>query len=329
MELAPALKALDGVEFLVLVDNCLDSLSTVPKHVTLEWPRLMRHGMKELSGEWQCCANHGLSLVVTARRGDVSHTVMFDAGPEDYVLERNAPRLGVDFAAVEGIVLSHGHWDHAGGLPAAVRLTVAANGGRTVPVYVHPEMFRQRALTLASGAILPIKAIPNPTELTELGANIVSSTAPQLLFDEFFWISGEIPRVTPYEKGFPGHLRRSEDGSSWEPDPLIMDERFLAVRVRDKGIVVFTACSHAGVVNVLSHARESFSSTQLYAVAGGFHLSAANEKIIPETVQDLRSFGLSVVAPGHCTGWRATHALVTSFGEGVVAPSAVGKTYTL
>jgi 7,8-dihydropterin-6-yl-methyl-4-(beta-D-ribofuranosyl)aminobenzene 5'-phosphate synthase len=329
MDLEPALKALDGVEFLVLVDNCLDSLSTVPKHVTLEWPRLMRHGMKELSGEGQCCANHGLSLVVTARRGDVSHTVMFDAGPEDYVLERNAPRLGVDFAAVEGIVLSHGHWDHAGGLPAAVRLTVAANGGRKVPVYVHPEMFRQRALTLASGAILPIKAIPNPAELTELGANVVSSTAPQLLFDDFFWISGEIPRVTPFEKGFPGHLRRSEGGDSWEPDPLIMDERFLAVRVRDKGVVVFTACSHAGVVNVLSHARQSFSSTQLYAVAGGLHLSAANEKIIPETVQDLRSFGLSVVAPGHCTGWRATHALVTSFGEGVVTPSAVGKTYTL
>jgi 7,8-dihydropterin-6-yl-methyl-4-(beta-D-ribofuranosyl)aminobenzene 5'-phosphate synthase len=87
----------DSVEFLVLVDNSLDSLSSVPKHVSLEWPRLMRHGMKELSGEAQCCANHGLSLVVTARRGGVSHTVMFDAGPENYVLERNAPRLGVDF----------------------------------------------------------------------------------------------------------------------------------------------------------------------------------------------------------------------------------------
>ena len=325
----PALEAVDGVDFLGLVDNCLDSLSTVPRHVTLEWPRLMRSGMKELSGEWQCCANHGLSLVITARRGDVSHTVMFDAGPENYVLERNAPRLGVDFSAVEGIVLSHGHWDHAGGLPAAVRLTVAANGGRSVLVYVHPEMFRQRALTLASGTVLPIKAIPNPPELAELGAEIVSSTAPQLVLDDFFWISGEIPRITSYEKGFPGHLRRSDDGSGWEPDPLIMDERYLAIRVRDKGIVVFTACSHAGVVNVLSDARESFSSAPLYAVAGGFHLSAGNEKIIPETMQDLRSFNLSVIAPGHCTGWRAIHALVSCFGEEVVTPSAVGKSYSL
>jgi 7,8-dihydropterin-6-yl-methyl-4-(beta-D-ribofuranosyl)aminobenzene 5'-phosphate synthase len=326
--MAPAVRAVDSVEFLVLVDNSLDSLSTVPKHVSLEWPRLIRYGMKELSGEGQCCANHGLSILVTAKLGDVAHTILFDAGPENYVFERNAPRLGVDFSTVDGIVLSHGHWDHAGGLPAAVRLAVAANDKRSIPLIVHPEMFRQRALTLPSGAVLPIKAIPNPRELSDLGASVLSSTEPQLLFDDYFWVSGEIPRVTPYEKGFPGHLRRSNDGTSWEPDPLIMDERFLAVRVRDKGIVVFTACSHAGVINVLSHAREVFAPTQVYAVAGGFHLSGGNEKIIPETVRDLGSFGLSVIAPGHCTGWRATHALVGAYGEDVVVPSAVGKTYS-
>jgi len=319
----------DSVEFLVLVDNSLDSLSSVPKHVSLEWPRLMRYGMKELSGEGQCCANHGLSLVVTARRDGVSHTVMFDAGPENYVLERNAPRLGVDFSTIEGIVLSHGHWDHAGGLPAAIRSILSARGAQPIPVFVHPGMFRQRALTLASGTILPIKAIPSPSELTALGARVISSEQPQLILEGFFWISGEIPRVTPYEKGFPGHLRRSEDGSSWENDPLIIDERFLAVDVRGKGIVVLTACSHAGVVNVLRNARETFSPVPLHAVAGGFHLSAANEGIIPETVADLGSFGLTVIAPGHCTGWRATNALVKAFGEDVVTPSAVGKAYVL
>src|SRR5581483_3495101 len=319
----------DSVEFLVLVDNSLDSLSSVPKHVSLEWPRLMRHGMKELSGEGQCCANHGLSLVVTARRGGVSHAVMFDAGPENYVLERNAPRLGVDFSMVEGIVLSHGHWDHAGGLPAAVRSTVAATQGRDVTVYVHPDMFRQRAMTLPSGAILPIKAIPTPDELRALGAKVRSTDQPQVVLDDFFWMSGEIPRRTPYEKGFPGHLRRSVDRQAWEPDPMIMDERCLVVHLRNKGLVVFTACSHAGVVNVLLHAQESFPSIPVYAVAGGFHLSGANEKIIPQTVQDLASFDLSVIAPGHCTGWRATQALVDKFGDQIVVPSAVGKTYTL
>lgn len=108
-----------------------------------------------------------------------------------------------------------------------------------------------------------------------------------------------------------------------------MDERFLVVRVRDKGLVVFTACSHAGVVNVLTHARATFPDTPLHAVMGGLHLSgAAPEKVIPETVQGLTAFGLQMIVPAHCTGWRAVTALVNTFGDGVVAPAAVGKHYT-
>ena len=105
-----------------------------------------------------------------------------------------------------------------------------------------------------------------------------------------------------------------------------MDERFVAVNVRDKGIIVFSACSHAGIVNVLRHAREVFDPVPLYGVMGGFHLAGkACEKIIPETVEDLKSFGLKMIVPGHCTGWRAVHALLDAFGEDVVVPSAVGR----
>ena len=134
-------------------------------------------------------------------------------------------------------------------------------------------------------------------------------------------------------------LRRARDGAALDVTEAAVlltargaDLEELLARagaVRDKGLVVFTACSHAGVVNVLMHARESFPSIPVYAVAGGLHLSAANEKVIPETVHDLASFNLNVIAPGHCTGWRATHALVDRFGEDVVTPSAVGKAYTL
>ena len=144
-----------------------------------------------------------------------------------------------------------------------------------------------------------------------------------------FFVSGEIPRVTTYEKGFPGHKRLSEDGQSWEDDPLIMDERFLAAHVRDKGIVVFTACSHAGVVNVLKHAQSCFPSIPLHAVAGGFHLAGGNEKIIAESVRDIGSFGLALIAPGHCTGWRAVNALATAYSDSVVAPLAVGKIFAI
>ena len=108
-----------------------------------------------------------------------------------------------------------------------------------------------------------------------------------------------------------------------------MDERFLAVHVRGKGIAVFTACSHAGVVNVLKHARSSFPGVPLYAVAGGFHLAGGNERIIADSVRDIGTFGLTMIAPGHCTGWRAVNALVNAYGDSTVAPLAVGKIFAL
>jgi 7,8-dihydropterin-6-yl-methyl-4-(beta-D-ribofuranosyl)aminobenzene 5'-phosphate synthase len=91
---------------------------------------------------------------------------------------------------------------------------------------------------------------------------------------------------------------------------------------------VFTACSHAGVVNVLTHARNSFPGQMLHGVMGGFHLSGSTEKIIPETVDAMRAFNLKTIAAGHCTGWRAIGALTAAFGDAVV-PSAVGKTFRL
>ena len=323
------IEAVDRLEFRVLIDNVTDSLSTAPPNVTLEWPALMRAGMRQLSGKCTCCANHGLSLVIRAVRGGRSQAVLFDAGPVEFAVEYNGSRLGIDFGCIEAAVLSHGHWDHAGGLPMAFELIGRANGCRPIPCYLHPGMFRQRAQPLPGGGLLPIREIPRPDDLAAKGAIPVVTTEQQVLLDGAFFVSGEIPRVTSYEKGFPGHKRRSEDGQSWEDDPLIMDERFLAVHVKGKGIAVFTACSHAGVINVLKHAQSCFQSIPLHAVAGGFHLAGGNEKIIAETVRDMGAFGLSLVAPGHCTGWRAVNALVNAYGDSVVAPIAVGKIFAI
>jgi 7,8-dihydropterin-6-yl-methyl-4-(beta-D-ribofuranosyl)aminobenzene 5'-phosphate synthase len=134
--------------------------------------------------------------------------------------------------------------------------------------------------------------------------------------------------VTPFETGLPGQHRRTLDRRGWELDELIMDERFIAVHVAGKGLVVFTACSHAGIINVLTHARESFRDVPLYAVVGGLHLSGTNERVIPATVEALRGFGLSVVAAGHCTGWRAMTALANAFGEERLVPLSVGKRFS-
>src|SRR5689334_16077317 len=172
------IEAVDRLEFQVLIDNVTDSLSTAPSNVTLEWPALMRAGMRVLSGKCQCCANHGLSLVVKAFRADRSHIVLFDAGPVEFAVEYNGTRLGIDFASIEAIVLSHGHWDHAGGLPMALDLMKTANGGRPIPCYLHPGMFRQRALPLPGGGLLPIREIPSPDDLAAKGGDPIVTTEP-------------------------------------------------------------------------------------------------------------------------------------------------------
>jgi 7,8-dihydropterin-6-yl-methyl-4-(beta-D-ribofuranosyl)aminobenzene 5'-phosphate synthase len=325
MTAADTLTTVDSVEVCVVVDNVLDILSTVPDCVTPEVPNLLRAGATELSGSCLCCAAWGLSLLITTRVGDTRRTMLFDAGPEAYALARNATRLGVDFGSIECVALSHGHFDHAAGLPKALELITAANGGVAVPMHVNPGMFCDRALKLPTGKILPLGAVPSADELTTAGGDVHNSGESRTVLGDTVFISGEIPRVTDYERGFPPHLRR--DGDDWVPDPLIVDERFLAINVKDHGILVFSSCSHAGVVNVMRNARDLFHSAPLFAVFGGLHLSgAANEQWIAPTVQDLASFGLKRVIPGHCTGWRAVQALVSKLGD-VVIPSAVGQVH--
>ena len=229
---------------------------------------------------------------------------------------------------VDAIVLSHGHWDHGGAMLRALQLIRDRNGGKEVPYYAHPDMFRTRATKFGTDELRPMEDVPSVEALTAHVAGVVNTRDPQVLPGGLAYVSGEIPRVTAFEKGLKGQHRKTLDGAGWELDELIMDERFVAVNVRNKGIVVLTACSHAGLVNVLTHARACFGDHPIHAVVGGLHLTGSNEKIIPETVAGMRDFGLAVIAPGHCTGWRAVNAFAQAFGEDVLVPLAVGKRVT-
>src|SRR6266571_6902370 len=217
------LEAADKVEIRILADNVTDGLSSNPPFVEGEMAFLGRRGLTG-SARCLCCAVHGLSCLVTVHRAGKTHTVLFDTGPEDYAFERNVTRLGVDLGVVESIVLSHGHADHAGAMLLALGMIRGRNGGREVPFYAHPGMFMTRGVRQPNGNVRQMEDVPSLTDLRDFGAAIVLTTEPQSFLDGLFYVSGEIPRVTAFERGFPGQTRRTANG--WEPDELLMDERW-------------------------------------------------------------------------------------------------------
>jgi len=321
------MRQVDSLTVSVVVDNTTDLVSARPPHVTSELRVLFAAGMRELAGERLCSAHHGLSLLIIARANGQERTVLFDAGPDAYAIERNARRMGLEFGRIEAVVLSHGHFDHSEGLLKAIELIREQNGQRSVPLHLHPGVFVHRALQLASGERLPLQDVPSAAALSESGYLLVESSKEEQILDEVFFLSGEIPR-TSFERGMGNQVRLMPSGN-WEPDPLVLDERFMLAHIRGKGLVIFTGCSHAGVVNICRHAQELFPATPLYALVGGLHLTYPNEDLIDATIAELKKFNLSVIIPGHCTGWRAVHAFVRAFGEKTVDPLAVGTRQSL
>ena len=116
------------------------------------------------------CANHGLALVVTAHRGAQSHTILFDGGLAEAAFAENARLLGIDLGRVEAMMLSYGHWDHAGGLLRALDLVQTSRRGRPIPLYMHPGMFDERSAPFPGGLRMPFRNVPMPEAFAARGA---------------------------------------------------------------------------------------------------------------------------------------------------------------
>ena len=341
---SPGIAPLDELRLLVVVDNETDTLSSVADgipqvpeiaHLVSRVPTVREHNGHPCKVVFDrlCCAGPGLSVLVTGRRGDEEHTMLFDVGPYADLWKGNAGRLGVDLAGIEAIFLSHWHSDHSGALPEVVAAVAGArrDAGRAAPVLVdlHPDRPDQRGVLLPTGTMIMLAEEPRFESVQTAGGGVVKHAEAHVLCDGFFFGSGRIDRVTEYETGLVGH--HSFRGDQGEADPLIMDERFVAAHVRGRGVTVLSACSHAGVVNACLAAQGQFEGLPVDVVLGGYHLSGkAMEARIEATVRDLKTrIRPRVVAPGHCTGWRAKTALAQAFAPEGYGPSAVGSMYVL
>ena len=334
---------LDELEILVVVDNETDTLSSVDEGVP-QIPEVVQlaartppsrnhdgHDCKVVFDQL-CCACHGLSVLITGRRGGVKRRLLFDVGPYPDIWLDNARRLGVDLSTIESIFLSHWHFDHSGGFPKVIAAIGEARtrAGLARPVVdLHPNRPDQRGILLPSGVMIMLPQEPTLEDIALAGGEIVTRDQPHAICDGFFFGSGAIDRTTEYETGLVGHY--SFRGDTGAPDPLIMDERFVAASVAGRGVTVFSACSHAGIVNACLGVKQHFPGTPVDLVLGGYHLAGkAMEARIEPTVRDLKErIEPRLVAPGHCTGWRAKAALARTFAPGRYAPSVVGTTYRL
>jgi 7,8-dihydropterin-6-yl-methyl-4-(beta-D-ribofuranosyl)aminobenzene 5'-phosphate synthase len=333
---------LDSLNVLIVVDNETDTLSSVDDGVPQQ-PELAGHvarAARRKVGEFHCCealgnlcvACHGFSALLTARRGDELHSVLFDVGPYPGVWLDNAERLAVDLASIELVFLSHWHADHSAALPEVVQAIARARADRGLAppvVDVHPDRPDQRGGLMADGSLVLLAPEPTLSALRDAGGQVDAQRHPHLIGGGSFYASGAIERRTPYETGLAAHYS-IRDGKV-EHDPLIMDERFVACEIRGRGVVVLSACSHAGVVNACLAAKDAFAGAPIALIAGGFHLAGKKmEERIDATVRDLaESVRPDVVAPGHCTGWRAKTALARAFSPAHYAQSVVGSRYLL
>jgi len=328
MTLEIPLIPVERVEVLTVIDNVADALLTNTEVVKrlgvagremdtlphIEAPLLEAGRAADVP-----VAEHGLAFVVSITRGDTRRSVLFDTGSTVDGLTHNLRVLGVSLGELEMIVLSHGHFDHTTGLNG-----LAKQPQPLPPLVVHPDFWLRRRIALPGREPYELPTT-SKEKVRAAGFPVIERREPSLLLDGGLLVTGEIERTTEFEQGLAVHqaFRHGE----WQPDPLIYDDQAVVANVRNKGLVIVTGCSHAGVINTLRYARKLTGIAQVHAVIGGFHLATpAFEPIIWPTVEALVELAPQVVAPAHCTGWRATHALAAAFPDAFI-PGSVGTRY--
>jgi 7,8-dihydropterin-6-yl-methyl-4-(beta-D-ribofuranosyl)aminobenzene 5'-phosphate synthase len=321
-----ALQPVDALTITTLVDNTTDILlvdeGPARRAAIGAGPRVAAPVLDLGEAFDALRAEHGFAALVTVRRGEREHRILFDTGITPDGLVENMRRLELDPRDVETIVLSHGHFDHVGGMTGLVRVLGAAN----VPVVIHPEAWSRRRLVLP-GSVDPVAiAAPSRGALEGAGFAIVERRQPSFLLDGALLVTGEVDRTTPFEQGLAPSHQAYRDGA-WQPDPLVLDDQALVADVRGRGLVVLTGCGHAGIVNTLRYVQKLTGRERLHAVVGGFHLSGPRfEPLIAPTCDAFAELAPDYLVPAHCTGWRATHALAARFPQAFLQ-SSVGTRF--
>jgi len=239
-------------------------------------------------------AEHGLSFWIEY----ADKRILFDTGQSD-ILIQNAKVLGINLAEADAIILSHGHYDHTGGLTAVLDIAAKAK------IYLHPAAIEPKFSKKYSG--VELIGMPDSAQKTIRNREVIRTETPIQIFPRVT-VTGQVPRINNFEDVGGAFFL---DENCQKPDELLDDQTLLIET--SKGLVIVFGCAHAGVVNILHRIADLTEKKQFYAALGGMHLLRASNERIERTKIVFQDYDLQKIGPAHCTGSKAIEKFKTAF----------------
>ncbi len=229
---------------------------------------------------------------------------LFDTG-QGFGIVQNSLTLNKDLRSIQAVMISHGHYDHTGGLPAVLQLRGA------VDVYGHPDIFTKRIWSSAEQS--RFVGIPyRRAYLESLGANFRLDNTMVTVGPGVF-LTGEIPRLSIFEKGDASMTKILPDGSTIHPDPL-KDDLSLIVDT-PRGLILILGCAHAGMINIIEYTLAQTGRDRIHAIIGGTHLGFSSDEQFEETLKVIDRYQIERIGVSHCTGLSRAAMLHAHLGE--------------
>lgn len=256
---------------------------------------------------------HGLSLLIETDR----EKLLFDTGQTD-VFQRNAKNLSENLEDLTGIILSHGHYDHCGGLGAWLE-----NGKNRLscPVYINHAAFQEKYTQNPKNRKLRYIGIDWKPEICRDRLKLLKEQKREIA-DNVFLLS-QIPYTVPFEPQ-PEWFYLDKEGSQRD---TLQDEQLLVIR-EEQGLFVFAGCAHPGIINCLSFVKANFPEEKIYGVFAGMHLKGCGRARLYNTIQALKEMQPEIVVPMHCTGIQAIAAVKEQLGD-VCRLAEAGKVFEI